>query len=415
MRTSILILFTAACSATRAQWQPVTLLPQDPTELCVAGNDKVFALDGSHIIRSFDGGATWSSYPTTFINSWYMGIDFPTPSTGYACGGTAFGEHRACIVKTIDGGLTWDSLTANVISGYALQAIDFVDEQTGFVASDLNGVMKTVDGGATFQSSNGTIQGWVLTLTFVNAQVGFAAAELGLGSGTYSYTIYHTADQGATWTPVHVDVMTNVTGLSHRRINKIQFVDNDNGFAVGGNGTFLRTVDGGLTWSASTLSPPTELTALLFTSPTTGYTNTAGTVQRTNDGGLTWTTQLLQPPAVVRAIAFANDTLGYAIAGDAIYRTANAGGANSISDHARDAKLVLYPNPAQDQLWVQTPTNTSRTHMEIFNSIGVLMLQGIVDPAQAIPIAFLPDGVYQMRLLTDMGSSSAPFVITRTR
>jgi len=414
MRTSTLFLFIAACSATHAQWEPVTLLPQDPTELFVVGNDKVFALDGSRIIRSFDGGDTWSAYPTLFVNSWYMGIDFPTPSTGYACGGTAFGEHKACIVKTVDGGLTWDSLTANVITGYGLQAIDFLDEQIGFVASDLNGVMKTVDGGTTFQSSNGTIEGWVLTLTFVNAQVGFAAVELGLGSGTYSYTIYRTADQGATWTPVHVDVMTNVTGLSHRRINKIQFVDDDNGFAVGGNGTFLRTVDGGLIWSVSSLSPPTDLTALWFTSPLVGYTNTAGTVQHTTDGGLSWNTQLLQPVAVVRAIAFANDTLGYAITSAGIYRTANAGGANAIDDHERASKPVLYPTSAQDHLWVRTPASTARTRMEIYNSMGALVLQGVHDPAQAIPIGSLPDGAYELRLVSATGNRSVPFVIARS-
>ena len=82
---------------------------------CYAVNaDTFFVTGGGGIIyRTLNGGTSWDSAQSIFTTSWYNHINFSSPTVGYACGGTAFGQHSSTIAKTTDGGQTWDSLTSN--------------------------------------------------------------------------------------------------------------------------------------------------------------------------------------------------------------------------------------------------------------------------------------------------------------
>ncbi len=70
------------------------------------------------------------------------------------------------------------------------------------------------------------------------------------------------------------------------------FLDESLGYAVGDSGVFLKTVDGGATWSKSSLGNLT-LRAIQFLDTTTGYAvgyYAVGMIFRTTDGGKNWDT-----------------------------------------------------------------------------------------------------------------------------
>lgn len=72
------------------------------------------------------------------------------------------------------------------------------------------------------------------------------------------------------------------------------FISNDVGFAVGNGGAFLKTTNGGLTWTAYNTGLDYFFVKVVFTSSTTGYLignkyqNLKGRVLKTTDGGMTW-------------------------------------------------------------------------------------------------------------------------------
>ena len=73
-------------------------------------------------------------------------------------------------------------------------------------------------------------------------------------------------------------------------INAIQMRDGDNGWAVGEDGTLLKTRDGGRSWSALDEFTSRHLNDVVFTSDNNGLiVGDAGNAFETTDGGSTWT------------------------------------------------------------------------------------------------------------------------------
>ncbi len=408
----VLALFTLALAPmVPAQWQLSSYMPAEATNICAVNADTVVITDYSgSLVRTFDGGESWTAFQTPFVNSWFLAVDFPSASVGYACGGTAFGEHKNCIVKSVDGGLTWDSLTANAYPGFEFTDIEFVDENIGFVAGDpYSGLRKTTDGGHLFVPVGEDLLPPAFVIEFVDELTGFVSTAYYQGN-TAIYGIYRTEDQGDNWVAVYIDTMENVTGLSHRRINTIQFADAQHGFAAGGNGTFLQTIDGGLSWSASTMPPGTDLTALWFTSPLIGYINSAGTISRTVDGGATWTIQSVVPVAAAQKLVMVNGTLGYALAGGDVYKTENAGGANAIGELEAGAALAVYPSPVSERLFIRSGAGMALRQLEVVNAAGEMGLSFSRNLDQ-IDVRLLPAGVYTLRATGRAGIACARFVV----
>ena len=105
-----------------------------------------------------------------------------------------------------------------------------------------------------------------------------------------------------------------------------------------------------MTHSVTTVSPSRasvvppgsiNLTALWFTSPQIGYTNTAGTISRTADGGASWAIQSVVPVSLARKVMMVTQDVGYAIKDDGVYKTGNAGGANAIGEQGSTLQLPL--------------------------------------------------------------------------
>ena len=137
-------------------------------------------------------------------------------------------------------------------------------------------------------------------------------------------TILKTTDSGANW-------VQKISGTS-ANLRSVYFISDSIGFVIGFNNTLLKTTNGGNTWSQ----------ILLAFSPSSNYLNpfsfscqnenlffiTAGnTIMKTSDGGLNFLTINTQPINNVFNFQFLNENIGFANDENILYKTID-GGAN---------------------------------------------------------------------------------------
>jgi len=219
----------------------------------------------TNLVRSDDSGDSW----TITAVPGFKDIDFFNATLGYGTGYTG-----NTIRKTIDGGLSWTDLsppiTNSIFGAYTIDA-----NITYFVGTE-GKILKTDDAGATFNelsSGSGTV---VLRDVFFSGTTnGVIVADDG--------TIRHSTD-GVVW-----GVVATYSGIV---FNEVHFVDNVIGFAVGSNGTLIKSLNGGASWSTVSLGTTNDLMGVHFADTTHGLVvGKSGTIYATNDGGTTWNIQ----------------------------------------------------------------------------------------------------------------------------
>src|SRR4029077_3529875 len=82
------------------------------------------------VLRSTDMGDSWSAIDVP-VNTDLQAVSFVDSQLGYACG------TNSQVVKTTDAGLTWAPVTRPSATNYVLQAMEFVDANTGWASSIL--------------------------------------------------------------------------------------------------------------------------------------------------------------------------------------------------------------------------------------------------------------------------------------
>jgi photosystem II stability/assembly factor-like uncharacterized protein len=126
---------------------------------------------------------------------------------------------------------------------------------------------------------------YIFTILRVTFAALLASILFSLGSGSTAF-----AQDYQDWKFTHPKPQVNL-------LRKHQMIDANNWFAVGANGTFMRTTDAGATWyfhgqagipgNAQAIGQNYDLR---FTSPTNGIVaGSAGFIGKTTDGGVTFT------------------------------------------------------------------------------------------------------------------------------
>jgi len=215
-------------------------------------------------------------------------IDFPSSTTGYIVGDSV------TILKTSNGGVTWDQVPLTGISvnnlGAKIIDVDFVDENIGFILiSGVNqGPYKTIDGGDNWVLlSNGLSNMCYKNSIFVNTENDFFLG----GAGCFqSGQIEHFVAPNWNFTTVNYE--------SFHPSEYIAEIDFNNGVGIAAmhNEYFLRSIDNGSTWDTipSGLDDTFKLTSVMFATADSVYagyedvTSSGSGILRSYDAGLTW-------------------------------------------------------------------------------------------------------------------------------
>ena len=252
-----------------------------------------------HIISSNaqQGWAPRNPLPQYSVNALY----FLNINTGFGvC-------DKGLVIKTINGGDTW--LFFRSYTGRNLYSLYFFDNSSGYIVGDSGTILYTSNAGSNWTSRNSNGSESLRSITFVNTYTGFIAGENG--------KLLKTVDGGLNWT---------VQSVGSYQLNCVYFLNSNTGFITGSDGLFAKTINAGTNWTSSIIDTFT-MRGIWFTDINTGYATGCNGTYKTIDGGLSWSnTMTYEFNRDLYSVCFLNAQTGYCIGRDApIYKTTNAG------------------------------------------------------------------------------------------
>ena len=339
------------------------------TSVCVALGSCCGSPPSSFIVRTADGGTTWS---TIFQNITSDPVDVSCPTTTTCVGAFQSGT----TITSSDGGVTWNNqvavaaagltgiscpsttvcfatdaggpgkvyVTTNAGASWALSFDLATDPLAGSIKSfraincpnvstcnavGLSGLLATTtDGGVHWRTDNTLSSANVTSVSCPTAGTCFAATD--------TPAILRSGDSGGNWATQFGGNIPTPPGVLYGSSGSFAAISCPSAiacFAVGGSGLIVATTTGGAAWSKS--APPGTSDILLSIScPGASDCYAAGIspgldpggVEVTHDGGSTWTKHALNGADSADAVDCPSTTTCFAVGWPgAIYRTVDGG------------------------------------------------------------------------------------------
>lgn len=210
-------------------------------------------MDSNILKRTTDGGVTWTDLSPLLhpkAKKGICGLAVGDANTIYGCGNW-FGD-SAYIIKSVDGGNTWSFID---MSAYASSIIDmhFINKAVGFATGkgplplESGVILYTMDGGAswtyTFQNTIPNEYCWKIQR--LTSSLYFASLE---DYGTIPPQVLTSTDGGMSWTIQQV-------AATPYNIEGIGFIDAQKGWTGGAADFSFESNDGGVTWDTVHVCP----------------------------------------------------------------------------------------------------------------------------------------------------------------
>lgn len=183
-------------------WNPINNIDPNPVAICgldVVGPSTVYGcgafFEPAFIIKSTDSGDNWtyldmSSYATALVE-----VKFLTESLGYAAGKSSSG---AVVLKTTDGGASWSEIYNSNIPGQYVWKLQVLDSNNNVIfgsidtsAPNQGKLIKTTDGGLNWSSFDAP-ESRIQAVGFIDENTGWM--------GGHTTGFYETTNGGMSWT-----------------------------------------------------------------------------------------------------------------------------------------------------------------------------------------------------------------------
>ncbi len=271
---------------------------------------------------------TWEIVTNDTLNNDINAVFFINENTGWAVGS------NGKIIKTVDNGKNWITQLSKTTQD--LNSVFFINEKTGWAVGGINGnngdtgnakIINTTDGGNNWTSQL-DIEDYKLNCIFmVNENIGY------VGGGYYGNrpgTIYKTFNGGVKWGKISSSFLP-----SESIVNSIYFINDTIGWAVGSfkekaNGKYSiikKTTNGGATWNNLIYKKVSRtLNSVFFLDENRGWAVGAeGLILQLHDNGEVWN-DTLSIPGYYDKIQFVDKGNGFIIrANGNVMQTSNGG------------------------------------------------------------------------------------------
>jgi photosystem II stability/assembly factor-like uncharacterized protein len=389
--------------------------------------------------RTWDGGLTLHPQKKGLIVTSFQGVDFIDSQIGWIVSGdgviakttnggtdwlvqdnqyrTGFQDVFALdenyiwavgwtgrIYSSANGGETWHVHTYSMGTDSRHTGVAFVDSTNGWIVGGnfyIGGwILRTTDGGATWNEITPYPMPRLFDVTFLNADTGFVVS----GGGTTSDigAIYKTTDGGDTWT----QKFQHMNGLE-----SICFINESMGWA-GGYHLIVKTTDSGESWEV--INEKISLNSLFFVDEEYGWTCTVmGYVYHTTDSGITWERQYTGTRETLYDVYFTDRYTGWLVGHNASILKTTSGG-TLVTDPVHDTQenecdfqiRSNYPNPFNQVTRIPFRlTNRKQVRVTVFDLLGkevITLIDGVLEPGSYEVVwdgknrkgGDLPSGIY---------------------
>lgn len=396
-----------------------------------ASTDTGYAVGtGGWIIRTVDGGATWVRQASGVTTRRLNKVSFVNGTTGYAAGDSM------TFLKTTNAGATWTPVTipATHIRNWStktsgttetLRGVHFTGLLEGVAVGDANVIRRTTNAGGTWSTIDPPGTGNLTSVRMGTVSVGWAVGEKGrillttnngagwsvqdtnrlttstlrgvhatadnavMAVGDEETILVATATNGANWRNVGGG-WSKRNSQSTASLNATHFFSTAAGWAVGGDGSILRTADSGWSWSNVGSADQALNGVAAFSATTVVAVGNNGRIRRTTTGTSnppTWAniTVTALGTSTARGIANVSTTIGWLVADNGIYSTSNAG--SSWTQRRTDGWRAV--SVGNNRIWVvgnggAIRRSADRTATTLFNdlvppgtAIGTTNLRGV--------------------------------------
>ena len=310
---------------------------------------------GSHLLRSTNGGLTWSVQNQT--NDLFYDIEILNDSSAILSGSPI------AIMNSFDKGLTWNILID-----------ENPEEEFGF-------------------------------LSFVDENIGYTCR--GNQSGPI-LQIMKTTNGGLSWLPIEIQ-----SGIGNTIIEDLCFISENTGYKCGWYESHLtKTNNAGINWqyinyADSTLYPQLKDLHIRQDQPNAYYAcGWYGTIFKSTNEGDTWSEIITGLPTeneIFNGIYFIDENTGW-VAGTngIILKTTNGGEPVSITKDYNSPKLEIYPNPTNGILYLENKDGLRVEKITILNQSGRIIFE--TEEEKPIQLKNIPAGLYIVLITTTDGS-----------
>jgi photosystem II stability/assembly factor-like uncharacterized protein len=304
-------------------------------------------------LKTYDGGDHWEIVDDGIILNV---ISFVNDQVGWSF------LHKT-IYRTIDGGEQWDSVFT-FDSGLLIEKLFFADELTGYGVGYGGSIVKTADGGYSWEDLSNSSYPHLYSAYFVDVETGWAVGDNG--------KIIKTNDGGKSWE-------SQLSGIDDRLVD-IQFINRNTGWILSENGRLLHSVNEGLTWDVL-YSHEVGMSRLIFIDENNGFVLpwSAREIFKTNDGGISWMGEFIGVSSPIRSMFFTSKDRGWVVGGSGIILHTSTGGVVSVDQPAGiyeniPGDITLgqnFPNPFNPttNIGFYLPQGGS-VHLSVYNTLG---------------------------------------------
>ncbi|WP_323788177.1 YCF48-related protein [Psychroserpens sp.] len=208
-----------------SNWTEVTNITPNPNAICgldAVGTSTIYGcgayFNPAHIIKSTDSGDTWTFIDMSSYSDGLVEVLFLDELTGFASGRASDG---GIILKTIDGGLTWTEIYNTNLSGeyvWKLQTLEGNSNVMFGAVSSTGGnngkLIKSIDGGVSWNSFE-SVETEIQAVGFITENHGWM--------GGHTTGFQETLDGGQTWTDLNIG----------NNLNRIFIINSTRAYASG--------------------------------------------------------------------------------------------------------------------------------------------------------------------------------------
>jgi len=374
------------------------------------------------IYTTSDGGTTWTQVPPGNLPTITSGETGWTTDCTVSHDNIWFGTNKGHVYHSADKGVTWTVGSPSNMTGkntWPAMKSDTIGFCLKFYSTTdtLNLLASTADGGTTYTPATYTGQLFNNQLQFVPGTTStWAASGVDATNQPTRVGIVYSFDDGASFNAVDQDVSgTQIT---------CQAFFNDS-VAYAGNFNTGAT-DGILVLTAPVVPAVANFTAndtaialhghVLFTNTSSGIKTGTSLYQWTFQGGTPSSSTSKNPSVITYNTAGTYDvTLTITNVFGSVNTLVKHGyiyvggvGVDEISQN----NIKVYPNPAKDELNVEAASIMKE--IRIFNITGQMVLdQAVNGKTLKVQTSNLPSGIYNLKVLTEDGSSFDRKIVIR--